>query len=74
MAESGLNSRFSDMYKAFQYVDLDRSGRLSKKELRRALGAAASPQIPIVRCLTQVPNGAPRPAAHAEDVPRHNPK
>ena len=37
MAESGLNSRFSDMYKAFQYVDLDRSGRLSKEELRRAL-------------------------------------
>ena len=37
MAESGLNSRFSDMYKAFQYVDLDRSGRLSRTELRRAL-------------------------------------
>ena len=37
MAENGLNSRFTDMYKAFQYVDLDRSGRLSKKELRRAL-------------------------------------
>ena len=26
MAEEGLNSRFSDMYKAFQYIDLDRSG------------------------------------------------
>ena len=37
MAESGLNSRISDMYKAFQYVDLDRSGRLNKSELRRAL-------------------------------------
>jgi hypothetical protein len=37
MAESGLNSRFTDMYKAFQYVDLDRSGRLSKKEIARAL-------------------------------------
>ena len=37
MAESGLNSRFSDMYKAFQYVDLDRSGRLSKSEIARAL-------------------------------------
>jgi Ca2+-binding EF-hand superfamily protein len=37
MAEEGLNSRFSDMYKAFQYVDLDRSGRLSKKESSRAL-------------------------------------
>ena len=37
MAEEGLNSRFSDMFKAFQYVDLDRSGRLSKKEISRAL-------------------------------------
>ena len=37
LAEEGLNSRFSDMFKAFQYVDLDRSGRLSRKELKRAL-------------------------------------
>ena len=37
MAEEGLNSRFSDMFKAFQYVDLDRSGRLSRQEIRRAL-------------------------------------
>ena len=37
MAEEGLNSRFSDMYKAFQYVDLDRSGRLSRSEIKRAL-------------------------------------
>jgi len=37
MAEEGLNSRFSDMFKAFQYVDLDRSGRLSRSEIRRAL-------------------------------------
>ena len=37
MAEEGLNSRFSDMFKAFQYVDLDRSGRLSKEEISRAL-------------------------------------
>jgi len=37
MVEEGLNSRFSDMYKAFQYVDLDRSGRLSRKEPTRAL-------------------------------------
>jgi len=37
MAEEGLNSRFSDMFKAFQYVDLDRSGRLSRDEIRRAL-------------------------------------
>ena len=26
MAEQGMNSRYSDMFKAFQYVDLDRSG------------------------------------------------
>merc|ERR1712093_472716 len=37
MAEEGMNSRFTDMYKAFQYIDLDRSGRLSKKEISRAL-------------------------------------
>ena len=37
MASTGMNSRFSDMYKAFQYIDLDRSGRLSKKEISRAL-------------------------------------
>ena len=35
--EEALNSRFSDMYKAFQYLDLDRSGRLNKKELSRAM-------------------------------------
>ena len=37
MAKTGLNTRFSDMYKAFQYIDTDRSGRLSKKEIARAL-------------------------------------
>ena len=37
MAEEGMNSRFTDMFKAFQYIDLDRSGRLSKKEISRAL-------------------------------------
>ena len=37
MAENGLNSRFSDMFKAFQYIDLDRSGRLSRPEIARAL-------------------------------------
>jgi hypothetical protein len=37
MAESGLNSRFSDMYKAFQHLDLDRSGRLSREELKRGM-------------------------------------
>ena len=36
-ASDALNSRFSDMFKAFQYVDLDRSGTLNKKELVRAL-------------------------------------
>ena len=36
-ASNALNSRFSDMFKAFQYVDLDRSGSLNKKELVRAL-------------------------------------
>jgi Ca2+-binding EF-hand superfamily protein len=37
MAQSGLNSRFSDMFKAFQYVDLDRSGKVNKREIARAL-------------------------------------
>ena len=36
-ASNALNSRFSDMFKAFQYVDLDRSGTLDKKEIARAL-------------------------------------
>jgi len=36
-AETGMNSRFSDMFKAFQFVDLDRSGRLSRDEIKRAL-------------------------------------
>merc|ERR1712070_80256 len=37
MAESGVNSRYSDMFKAFQFIDVDRSGRLSKSEIKRAL-------------------------------------
>ena len=37
MASTALNSRFSDMFKAFQYVDLDRSGTLDEKEISRAL-------------------------------------
>jgi hypothetical protein len=37
MAENAIYSRFTDMYKAFQYVDLDRSGRLSRDEISRAL-------------------------------------
>ena len=36
-ASTALNNRFSDMFKAFQYVDLDRSGTLDKQEVRRAL-------------------------------------
>jgi len=36
-ATEAVNSRFTDMFKAFQYVDLDRSGTLDEKELRRAL-------------------------------------
>jgi len=36
-ASDALNSRFSNMFKAFQYVDLDRSGTLNAKEIRRAL-------------------------------------
>jgi len=36
-AIESVNSRFGNMMKAFQYVDLDRSGTLSKKEIARAL-------------------------------------
>ena len=32
-ASNAMNSRFSDMFKAFQYVDLDRSGTLDEKEI-----------------------------------------
>ena len=38
MMEDGVASHFSgNMFKAFQYFDLDRSGRLGKKEIRRVL-------------------------------------
>jgi len=37
MAEKGVNDRYSDMFKAFQFIDMDRSGRLSKSEIKRAL-------------------------------------
>ena len=37
MAREVLNNKFTDMFKAFQFVDLDRSGRLNKAELKRAL-------------------------------------
>jgi len=36
-AVEGLNSRFSNMLKAFKYGDLDGSGTLNKKEIMRAL-------------------------------------
>ena len=37
IAEHALNSRFSNMFKAFQYVDLDRSGKVDRSEIKRAL-------------------------------------
>jgi len=36
-AQQALNSRFSDMWKAFKYVDLDNSGTLDEHEIKRAL-------------------------------------
>jgi len=36
-AQDAMNSRYTSMYKAFQFVDLDRSGKVSRDELRRAL-------------------------------------
>ena len=37
MASEALNSRYTNMFKAFQFVDLDRSGRLGRDEIRQAL-------------------------------------
>ena len=37
MASDALNARFKDMFKAFQFVDLDRSGTLDRQEIKRAL-------------------------------------
>ena len=37
LAEAGLNSRLDNMFKAFQYIDLDRSGRLGRNEIKKAL-------------------------------------
>jgi Ca2+-binding EF-hand superfamily protein len=38
MAENGVATHFNDnMFKAFQYFDLDRSGRLDRTEVRRVL-------------------------------------
>ena len=37
MVREKMNSQYTDMYKAFQFVDLDRSGTLNEKEIRRAL-------------------------------------
>ena len=36
-AEDQLNSRFSDMHKAFKFVDADNSGTINRSELERAL-------------------------------------
>ena len=36
-AQDALNSRFADMHKAFQYVDVDGSGTIDRSELERAL-------------------------------------
>ena len=58
MAESGLNSRFSDMFKAFQYIDLDRSGRISRDELMRALKLWNSTQA---LCMHRAYMGHPHP-------------
>jgi len=37
MAENQMNSRFSDMWAAFKYVDVDSSGRVNRDEIARAL-------------------------------------
>ena len=47
MASDAVNAHFSNMFKAFQYVDLDRSGKLSRDEIARALDLW---NIPIDRC------------------------
>ena len=36
-AEAALNSRFKNMHQAFQHIDLDKSGIISRDELMRAL-------------------------------------
>ena len=36
-SENAMNARFSDMWKAFKYVDMDASGRVNREELARAL-------------------------------------
>ena len=36
-SEDALNQRFSDMWAAFKYVDVDSSGRVNREELARAL-------------------------------------
>ena len=45
-ARDGLNTRFSDMHKAFQSVDLDRSGTLDRSEIERALNMWGVPMSP----------------------------
>ena len=44
--EDALNARFSDMRKAFQYVDLDGSGTLDRSEIERALHLWGLPMEP----------------------------
>jgi Ca2+-binding EF-hand superfamily protein len=36
-AQDAINNKFKDMFKAFQYIDLDHSGTLNEKELAQAL-------------------------------------
>ena len=37
MAEEAINARFTDMKKAFRFVDTDNSGTLNKQEIKRAM-------------------------------------
>ena len=48
MASEAMNSRFSDMFKAFQYVDMDRSGTLDKNEISRPVEHAPSSELSSV--------------------------
>ena len=37
MAEDAISAKFSEMFRAFKFLDLDNSGRVSDEELRRGL-------------------------------------
>ena len=39
-----MNARFSNMHKAFKFVDLDGSGKLSQPEIERALSLWGVPE------------------------------